>query len=131
MSNATMLSSMLLASSPLLLAYIIALVVAVVFWSDFPQTCALVLGAALVLLLMTFIQPIIQQQLYNAMRRQGTSMQNYGQLVSAVAIVANIFRAGGIGLLVWAAFTGRTSAVTPASAFPTLPPRIPGPPIGR
>ncbi len=111
-----------LTSSPLLIAYIVALAMAVVFWSQYPQPCALLLAASLILLVTTIIQPIIQQRLFSMRTSSGWSMQEYAQWISMISMLFGLFRAAGFGLLTWAVFAGRSNAAT--QGFQTIPPPI-------
>jgi hypothetical protein len=119
----TPLVSGLLYSAPLLIVYLVALIMSVIFWSDYPQTCAKVLAAAIILLLTTLVQPVMQQQAYTTMRNSGGTMLGYSQMVMVIGIIGSIFRAAGFALLTWAAFAGRAPAQM-VSGFPPIPPRV-------
>jgi len=119
----------MLYAAPLVLVYVAALILAIAFWGDYPQTCAKVLAASLILLLTTLIQPVLQQQMIQSMRGAGGTAVSIGQSMSILALVANFFRAIGFGLLTWSAFAGRAPASS-SQGFSVLqpppPPRIPG-----
>ena len=101
---------------PMVLVYLAALIMAIAFWGDYPQTCAKVLAGALIMLLTTILQPVMQAQVV----RTGVAMGTVGQSIMMISMVANVVRAVGFGLIVWAAFAGRIS-VSDASGFPVLP----------
>ena len=115
--------SMFLASAPLLIAYLVALTMALVYWSQHPLPSALVLAASIILLVTTIVQPIVQQQLFSMRTSNGWSTQQYAQWISLIGMGFSLFRAAAFGLMVWAVFAGRSEAMTP-TGFQTLPPRI-------
>jgi len=119
MNNTTMLYSGLMGAGMPIFVYIAGIVLAIIWWSRWPQCCALVLGGLLVLLLTSILQPVIVQQL--VVNRGGTSI---GQQMVMISMIASLFRALGTGLLIWAAFSGRPAPFAQQSRFETLPPRV-------
>jgi hypothetical protein len=121
MNSATPFLSILLGGIPLLLVYLVGIILALVWWSRWPQVCAIVLAGCLVLLLTGIVHPLLQAQMI-ANRGSG-SAASIGQSLAMISMIATVFRAVGFGLLIWAAFAGRPVPLAQLSAFETHPPR--------
>jgi hypothetical protein len=109
--------------SPVLLAYLAGLVAALTLWGQYPRVCMLVMIASIILLATTIGQQLLSYSMMNQMRSSGWSAQQYSVYMTMVALVGNILRGVGFGILIWAAFVERPVPIAQVSAFETLPPR--------
>jgi hypothetical protein len=123
MNNTTMLYSGLMGAGVPIFVYIVGIVLAIIWWSRWPQCCALVLGGLLVLLLTSVMQPFFAQQIIG--NRSSSTTATIGQQMVMMTVIVSLFRALGTGLLIWAAFAGREAPFAQQSRFETLPPRVP------
>jgi hypothetical protein len=108
--------------APMLLALIVMMSLALTFWRRHPSAC---MGAFLGALLL-FMTSVVQAYVGTVVLRRATpGRATIGETLMVLAIVANLFRAAGIGLLTWAVFTGRRRPA--ASGFPmSVPPPLSG-----
>src|SRR5438067_12053753 len=109
--------------SPALLAYVAGLVAALMLWGQYPRVCMLVMIASIILLATTIGQQILSYTMMSQLRSSGWSAQQYSMYMMAAALVCNVLRGAGFGILIWAAFAGRPASMAQVSAFETLPPR--------
>jgi len=95
--------------SPILLTYIVALFVAVIFWERDPRSSGLVLIAILVLLVTTIGQMFVFACLVssNAHAHDAQSFTRFIWMQSAIAFAGSILRAVGIAILLAAVWVGR------------------------
>ena len=107
---------------PLLVALLVTMVLALVFWRRHPSASLGAFLGALLLFMTAMIQPFVTAAVLQGPRPSGLAP---AAMLTAVTVIANIFRGAGIGLLTWAVFTGRRG--TSAGGFPvSTPPPLPG-----
>jgi hypothetical protein len=100
----------LLQQSPLLLAYVIAILLALTNWRRCPTSCLLTLVAAGLLLTISALQTFFNVYLIqNRAGMEGRADQLHSVLTT-VAIGSGLFRALAFGLLLAAVFHGRSEA---------------------
>ena len=117
--------SMLLGQAPLLLVYLGAVIVSVVFWSRHPRPALLVFLGSLLLLLTTLTSPFLQTWMLDQRAAGAMTTAQLGQRIAVVSLVMSVVRAAAFGLLVYAAFAGRQSVEAGfpmASAAPSSSP---------
>lgn len=126
MNSYSPLIGTLAASIPVLLAYLIAIVVALAYIGQYPRPATLTLIAAITLLVTTVVQQVIQINLVSMWRTRGWTASQYSAAIGGISLVFNILRAGAFGLLTWAVFSGR-STNAPSEGFPIhrAPPPLP------
>ncbi len=111
--NDVLVSSLmqLLGQTPVLLVYLLGPILALVFWRRCPVSSLLTLVASVLLLLLAVIQAFATQYLIIRARVElGWSSEEMSRVLSAVALVGNVLRALGLGLLLAAVFLGRRAA---------------------
>ena len=107
---------------PMLLALLVTMVLALVFWRRHPSASLGAFLGALLLFMTAVFQPLVNVRVLQSPRPVGV---NPADMLTAVTIAANVVRGAGIGLLTWAVFTGRHGAA--AGGFPmSTPPPLPG-----
>jgi len=100
--------SNLLFQIPGLIAYIAALILALVFWTKYPRPSLLTLLAALIELCVTIVRSYLWAVLPVMARSHGWSQAKLGQVNGVIAVVNGTLLAAGFGLLIWAIYTGRS-----------------------
>jgi hypothetical protein len=115
----------LLGQSPTLVVYLIGLVLALAFWGRHPTPCLLTFLATALLMLTTVGVTWLQLDWIRG-ANAGASSRSIAERLQMLAIVSGFVRAGAMGLLIWAVFSGRTSHA--AGGFPVGMPGVPRPP---
>jgi hypothetical protein len=100
----------LASQAPVLFVYLVAMILALVFWRRCPSPCALTLIAAGLLLVTSLMQSLLVLYLGRARMELGWSDEQYRWVLSANAVVWSVIRAVAFSLLVIAVFIGRKSA---------------------
>lgn len=111
----------LLVQAPIFLAYFIAMVAAMIYWQRCPTASRLTLIGAGLLLALGIGQTLLQFYLIHAQAGLAGGPAHVGSLLQGIGLVANLFRALGVGLLVAAVFVGRTSDQQPWPEDQTSP----------
>jgi len=99
-------------SAPLLLVYVIAAALAVIFLRKHPLSSMLALAGALILLITGIGVVIGQITLVRQRVESGWSVTYYNQMLMIVNAVGTVFRTLGTMLLVAAIFAGRKNRAT-------------------
>lgn len=102
--------SNLLVQTPVLLVYLIAIVLAFMFWRRAPSTGILVLLGAGLLLFVGVLWPFAFQFLIVMREEWGWDHERFGIAIQGLGLVSNLARAVGVALLVAAAFVGRRAS---------------------
>jgi hypothetical protein len=111
----------LITGSPMLIVYLIALVMALVYRDRYPKPANLMLIAAILLLAVTIGTILFQNWIFQmTMGATRMSMQRYSTILGVVFIISNLLRAGGFVLLLVAVFAGRDSQ--DVRGFQVMPP---------
>lgn len=110
MSNAVM---QLLPQIPMLLAYLIAMILAVTFWQRCPTSALLTFVAGGLLLIVSIAQTFLNWYLIHGRDGLAAGNGNIGSILAVVGLVGSVLRALGFGLLLAAVFTGRSRAEGP------------------
>ena len=119
--------SMLFGQAPLLIVYLSAVIVSVMFWSRHPRPALFVFLGSLLLLLTTLAWPLLQTWMLDQRAAGGMTTTQLGQRIAVVSLVMSVVRAAAFGLLVYAAFVGRQrveAGFPMASAAPSSPPPL-------
>jgi hypothetical protein len=93
--------------APVLLAYLVGMILALVFWRRSPGPCVLTLVATGLLLGTTLVQSFLFLYLIRAREDFGWTEERYRWMLSANALVGSVIRAVAFGLLLAAVFVGR------------------------
>jgi hypothetical protein len=101
----------LLTQLPVLLAYVIGMVLALIFLRRCTGASVLTLVGAGVSIAVLVIQTFLVQYLILNRLELGTDMRGFNQMMVAINVAANIFRALAIGLFLAAIFVGRKKNV--------------------
>jgi hypothetical protein len=118
--------SQLASQSPVLLVYLVAIILALVFWRRWPGPCAFTLASMGLLVLMALVQPFVFLYLSRAPLELGWPHGRVGWLMSATALTGSLIRATAFGLLLAAVFIGRKGERQMGPSRP-LPPSAPAP----
>jgi len=102
--------SNLLVQTPVLLVYLIATVLALMFWRRSPSTGILVLLGAGLLLFVGVLWPFAFQYAIVMRGELGWEHENLGVALQVLGLISSLARAVGVGLLVAAAFVGRRAS---------------------
>lgn len=102
----------LLYQLPVFLLSIIGLVLSFFYISRSRWPAILTLSAMLILLLTTVVFTIIQAFVFSSRTSGAYSLETYGQFQMVTNVLAALFHAVAIGLLLIAVFSGRKRAVT-------------------
>lgn len=122
MEEVSIVLMQLAGQSPVLLAYVSGMVLALVFWRRCPVPAALAFVASAMLFVTAIGLTWLQFYLIHRGVEAGWSMQWW---MSLIAIVGSMIRAGGIGLLIAAVFVGRSRmarSVMPSNREPLYHP---------
>ncbi|MEW6130642.1 MAG: hypothetical protein AB1757_26665 [Acidobacteriota bacterium] len=92
---------------PILLAYLIGMILAMVFWRRYRAACRLTLIATSLLLLTSIIFPFIFQYLNYVRVERGWDYSKMSLILFMVNLLSSLLRAAGIGLLLAAVFVQR------------------------
>lgn len=103
---------------PLLIAYAVGLVLALINWGRQPKASLLLCLGAAVLLLVSVGMPFAQSAVIDANRSSPGS--GISGMLNTVAMVGNVLRAAGIGLILAAVYAGRQPA--DGAGFQVMPP---------
>ena len=114
----------LVGQSPVLLAYLVGLILALVFWRRCPGPCLLTLIATGLLLVVAVAQTFLTQYLFQMRAEMGWEDVKVGWMVSAVGLTSNLLRAVAVSLLLTAVILGRRIT---QGAGPNKVPRPTGP----
>ncbi len=110
--------------TPVLLVYLVAMTLALVWWRRWPGPCALTLASTGLLLLMALVQPFVFFYLSRAHLELGWPDERFGWMMSANALVGSVVHAAAFGLLLTAVFIGRKD-VAPTAPSRALQPTAP------
>jgi hypothetical protein len=114
--------SQLLSQSPILLAYLVGVILAVVFRRRCPLPARLTLAAMLLLLLSTLVQLFVFAYLMQARLDRGWSIEQSGWFMAVNGLIGTLIRVAAFGLLLTAVFIGRKRAQQPTAIdAPQLP----------
>jgi hypothetical protein len=91
---------------PMLLVAVVALVLAVALWRRAPQACLCVALGGAILLFTGVIFPVVQATLLESIEA-GRERGDAVKLMNQMGLVATWVRAGGVAIIVAAAFVGR------------------------
>ncbi|MBL8859273.1 MAG: hypothetical protein JNL28_12255 [Planctomycetes bacterium] len=103
-------ASQLAHMAPALLVYVVAAVLAIVFWSRSRAAAILTLLAAFVLSSVAIISPLVHTYLMSLHNDGTLTSQVFSTRMSVVALASTFFHTLGIALLVAAVFVGRSRA---------------------
>jgi hypothetical protein len=104
--------------SPILLACLVGIILAAVFWGRYPAPCLLTLLAAGLLLVVTVAHTVLVQYLYLARADQNWSDAKLASMLFTVGLTCNLFRGLALGLLFVAVFLGRSTTRWPETNLP-------------
>lgn len=105
------LSSMV-SQAPAILAYLLAIIVAVWMLGTYPRPAALVVGGFGLLLALSICMPLVQSVLIQKQVANGANMTT---LFTVIGILSSIVRALAYVALLLAAFVDRTPRVSPVN----------------
>jgi hypothetical protein len=111
--GAAVFLSTLVQQAPVLLVYLAAIFLALMFWRRCPTPCALTLGAGVLLLVVSLGQSFLNLYIYSP--RDGATLADRATLIAVVGLAGGILRALGYGLLLAAVFHGRSSPQEPSA----------------
>jgi hypothetical protein len=114
--------SQLIYISPLLAAYLVGIILALVNMSRFPRASTLTLVGCALMFLTSLGRMFIQNYLFSQYRSSGWSNQTYSTALNTLAICANLLHVAGFGLLLASVFVGRGEV---AAGFPVEYPAAP------
>jgi hypothetical protein len=103
--------SQLLGQSPILLVYLIGFLLALIFWKRSKTASICTLIGTFLLLSIDVVSALLNTYLASHAVEYGWSRFEFGRIMAAVNIVANIGRAVGFVLVLIAVFTGRATRV--------------------
>jgi hypothetical protein len=104
--NGMVILSNLVWQAPVLLAYIVVMVVAVVKWQEFPRPSMMLFWAAVLSLVVTVAYTVLQQVIVMQMGPNLNGPQ-VSMLLGATGLIATLIRAVAIALMVAAVYIGR------------------------
>jgi hypothetical protein len=93
--------------SPILLAYVVGLILSLVFWRRYPRACLLTLIATALLLLNNVVVMYLSMYLIRVRSGWAWDPERFGWLMSAIALASSCVTAVGLGFLLAAVFAGR------------------------
>lgn len=99
----------LLGSSPVLIAAIVGIVMAALYWHRAPKSAALALFACLLTVLLIFASAIMSGWYVPHLLRSET-MSSAQLLITSWSLLSGALHGVALGLLIWAAFAGRSQA---------------------
>lgn len=94
--------------APVLLAYLVGVILALVFWQRSPVPALLTLIAMVLFLMTTLVQSVLVHYLVRVSADSGMTL---GWMLSANAVIGSVLRAMAVGLMLAAVFTGRRSSL--------------------
>jgi len=112
MEDITLIYTMLLGHGPMFAACVAGMVVALIWWPKAPLPAKLVLIACVLELLLIGVSTWMSGWYVPHMMRNGVPMAKLSITISAISIGTSVLGAVLFGLLIWAAFTGRRSAIS-------------------
>ena len=95
--------------APVLLAYLVAMGVAVVYWRRYPTPSKLTLAACGLLFAVSVGQTILQLVLFQQRADLGVTPEQMSVILNVSNFVSSMLRTGALGLLVAAVYSGRTT----------------------
>jgi hypothetical protein len=98
----------LLGQVPVLLAYLLGIILALVMWRRYPRPALLTLMGVSLLLLVSVVTPFLSMSLTFRRAGDGGGHERIGFLLSAISLGSSLLRAAGVGLLLAAVFIGRS-----------------------
>ena len=98
----------LIGDAPLLLAYLVGIAISLALWRRCPRPAMLTLIAMSLLMATAVTESFLSVYLTHAMRHWEIRQQT--QIWGVISIVSNLIRAGAMGLLLIAVFTGRNQS---------------------
>ena len=104
-AGGSMFISMLVSHIPMLLVYLLGMFLALAFWRRCPVPCALTLGAAALM----FVVSVGQTVLYSYLLQGGSTIAQSGRtsMMGVIGLCTTILHALGFCLLLAAVFHGR------------------------
>lgn len=109
--------SQLAIQSPVLLVHLAGVVVAFACWQRMPTTSLLVLMGAGIMLATSIARVFLYQYLSHSTAQAAQDMQQRVLMFTMVGLLTSIVYAGGLALLVAAAFVGRRQRAEVPSPF--------------
>lgn len=103
----------LLWQMPVLLTYLAAMVVAVIYWARYPKPSLLLLSAMGLLIAVGVGQTVLHAVIIAQRENLGIPVDQIGASLQVTGFVASMFRVVALGLLVMAVYSGRTPAPEP------------------
>ena len=103
----------LLQQSPLLLAYTVAIFVALTYWRRYPTPCLLTMVAAGLMLTVAVLQTFFSLYLVQSRSGGDGTIARMGYLLAVIGIASSFLRALAFGLLLAAVFHGRGDRQAP------------------
>jgi len=107
------LVSQLAPQAPMLIAYLVAIVLAIMFWQRCPTPSLLTLIAAGLLLGTSVAQTFLFAYLMHAQDGMALGNASRGSIFGLVGFASGIVRALAFGLLLFAVFSGRKRVESP------------------
>jgi hypothetical protein len=115
-------SSQLIYISPLLAAYLVGIILALLNMSRYPRASSLALVGCALMFVTSLGRMFIQSYIFTQYRSSGWTAQTYATALNTLAICANLFHVAGFGLLLGGVFAGRGAI---AAGFPVDYPAAP------
>ncbi|MBS0262798.1 MAG: hypothetical protein JSS02_12665 [Planctomycetes bacterium] len=103
----TMLFKNLLTLIPILLAYLVVFVIALIQWNKFPRPSLLVIIATGLSLVLTIAFPLIQTALIAQQQSGRIQAGELATLMSGLAFVSSLLRIVPLAILISAVYAGR------------------------
>src|SRR5437016_3479389 len=104
----TMFVTLLVQQVPMFLVYLAAMLLALTFWRRCPTPCALTLGAAGLLFVVSVGQTLLNFYLFSAREGSALPLTDRASMLTVINVAGSILRALGFGLLLAAVFHGRS-----------------------
>jgi len=116
--------SQLVGQAPMLLAYVVGTILALVFWRRCPLPAKLTLLGLMLLLITSLVQSFLVSYFVQARVNFDWSHQTVGLLMSVTGLVGSLIRAAAFSLILIAVFIGRKTAQvsSPIEALPLMEP---------
>lgn len=101
--------SVLLGTAPMFVACIVGIAMAGVYWARARKSAVLVLVASVLQILLIVAQSVMSGWYIPHLMHEG-SFSSTQVFITAWAVVSSLLHAMALGLMIWAAFTGRRQA---------------------
>src|SRR5262249_5252904 len=114
----------LVGQAPMLLAYVVGGILALVFWRRCPLPAKLTLLGLMLLLITALVQSFLISYFIQAQVNLDWSHQTVGLLMSVTGLVGSLIRAAAFSLILIAVFIGRKTAQVsgPLESLPLIEP---------